>query len=146
MWSVSHRELQGKYNMTIEATAATRRTNVFRIAARLVVVCWAAFWTYFLGANLIDNSSTAPASEKLKGYIFIISGLLLVWSLTILAWRKQKIGGLMLLILGALLFTAYLIFPPQNIQIADRLTTAFLLGALPFVGGVLFLCSVKARR
>lgn len=123
--------------------STSKQANLVQIAAKIIISGWAAFWTYFLGANLIDNSSTVPASEQTKGYFFIVIGLLLVWGLTIFAWRKQKIGGMVLLTFGVVLTTAYLISPPSNMLIADRMITAALLGALPIIGGVLFTLSAK---
>ncbi len=123
--------------------SSTNHANSLRIAARILLVCWAAFWTYFLIANLFDNSNTVPASEQTKGYAFIITGLLIIWSLTILAWRKEMLGGATLVGLGTVLTVLYLVSPPQNMQIQNVLTTAVLLGALPLLAGMLFWISSK---
>ncbi len=125
--------------------STSKPVNPINVAAKVLLACWAAFWTYFLGANLIDNTNTAPQSEQTKGYVFIICGLLLVWSLTIFAWRNQKIGGMVLLAFGIVLVAAYLISPPLNMLIADRMITAALLGVLPMCSGALLLASTKRR-
>ncbi len=125
--------------------STSKQTNLVQVAAKIIISGWAAFWTYFLGANLIDNSSTVPVSEQTKGYFFIVIGLLLVWGLTIFAWRKQKIGGMVLLAFGVVLVAAYLISPPPNMLIADRMVTAALLGVLPMCSGALLLASTKRR-
>ncbi|MBL0063150.1 MAG: hypothetical protein IPP40_17130 [bacterium] len=121
----------------------SKRKNLVQVTAQIVISGWAAFWTYFLGANLIDNTKTAPKSEQTKGYFFIIIGLLLVWGLTVFAWRKQKIGGMVLLAFGVVLTAAYFISPPPNMLIADRFITAALLGAFPILAGALFILPTK---
>ncbi len=118
-------------------TLTASRTNGLRFTAQLIVTLWASFWSYFLVADLLDNAHTTPASEQTKGYAFIIGGLLIVWVGTVLAWRKPKTGGLVLLALGALLSLGYMAWPSPNLLSADRLMTSALLGGLPFLAGVL---------
>lgn len=128
--------------MSVAATLSSRM-NWLRTAARLLLMIWAFFWTYFLGANLLDNTSTTPASERTKGYLFIISGLILVWSATLLAWRKEQLGRTVLLALGVLLIVFYLALPAPNLLIQDKLMTAGLIGGLPILAGLMLIIAGK---
>lgn len=123
--------------------SSTKSAYSLRISARILLGCWALFWTYFLGANLFENSNTVPSSERMKGYTFVISGLLLIWGLTIFAWRKEKLGGAMLAGLGTVLMIFYFASSPQNMLIQNVLSTAILLGALPLLAGILFWIASK---
>jgi len=128
--------------MATEAMA-TARPEWLRTIARSILGLWVLFWTYFLGANLLDNSSTVPPSEQTKGYLVIFSGLLLIWGLALLAWRKEKLGASLLVGLGAALLIGYMISPPTKMQGGDVFTTALLLGGAPLLAGVLLWAAPK---
>ena len=124
-------------------TIPTSRPAWLRTIARSMIGLWILFWTYFLGANLLDNSSTTPAAEQTKGYIAIIGGLLLVWTLGVLAWRKERLGASLLVGLGAALMIGYMISPPSKMQADAVFTTALLLGGAPLLAGILLWASPK---
>lgn len=128
--------------MATEALS-TARPEWLRTIARSILGLWVLFWTCFLGANLFDNSSTVPASEQAKGYTIVFGGLILIWGLAFLAWRKEKLGASLLVGLGAALMIGYMISPPSKMQTGDALTTALLLGGAPLLAGVLLWLSPK---
>ncbi|MBK6911610.1 MAG: LPXTG cell wall anchor domain-containing protein [bacterium] len=128
--------------MATEATAAAR-PEWLRTIARVILGLWVLFWTYFLGANLLDNRHTVPSSEQTKGYAVIIGGLAMLWGLAYLAWRKEKLGASLLVGLGGALMIGYMISPPRNMQTGDALTTALLLGGAPLLAGILLWASPK---
>jgi uncharacterized membrane protein len=129
--------------MSTTAVLPVSNTNWLRRAARLFVIAWAFFWSYFLLANLFDNTEIIPESEKTKGYMIIFSALILVWGASFFAWKKERIGGLVLLMLGIALAALYLMFRVSNLAIGDQFVTAALLGLLPIVSGVLFFLAAK---
>lgn len=121
-----------------KSTASSTTTGGWRLRiARLVISIWAFFWTYFLGANLLDNQNTVPASEQTKGYLVMASALLFIWGLTILVWRRPKLGGIIAGAVGLFMAGAYLISPPSAMAYGTVVSTALMLGGAPFVAGVL---------
>lgn len=121
----------------------SKQTNRLRLLARLLIIAWALFWTYFLGANLMGNANTTPTGEQTKGYVVIIGGLLLIWTLGYLAWRKERFGASLLVGFGAVLMIGYIFVHPQLMQFGNVLSTAAMLGASPLLAGILLWIAQK---
>ncbi|MCB9358184.1 MAG: hypothetical protein H6505_06385 [Calditrichaeota bacterium] len=127
----------------MSASASAARPAWLRTVARTILGIWIVFWTYFLGANLLDNLRTTSASEQAKGYLAILTGLVLIWGLGVLAWRKERVGASLLVGLGLALLIGYLLSPPTRMVANDVVSTALLLGGVPFLAGFLFWAAPK---
>lgn len=71
------------------ATPPSRR--VFRFAARLALLAWTGFWTWFIASVAI---SEWPATEPWLG-------LALLWALSLTAWLLPRAGAIVLLAFAA---------------------------------------------
>jgi hypothetical protein len=122
---------------------AIRSVRWMRLIARILISGWAAFWVCFFGAYLIGGLSKPITTEALEGFAVVTAGLAFTVIPAWLAWRKEKIGGIVLICLGSVAVSGYLLFPPLHLAVVDRIETAMLLGLVPFVTGALLLMSGK---
>jgi hypothetical protein len=131
--------------MESSISQTARSVNWLRWIARVLVSCWAAFWVFFIGAYLIGGLSKPVASEGLEGFAFVTLGLILVVGITWLAWRKEKVGRIVLVVVGLALGVGYLIWPPPHMHGVDYFLTSLMIGGPPLLTGLLFFLSRTAR-
>ena len=101
--------------------------------ARALALLWAVFWTFFFIAE-----SLAWHTPVLRMAIWLCGGLIFTL-LTLVAWRWEVAGGLMLIVGGVLAALAYAIWGPQGLPLVKGVTTLLVLGIPPAAAGALFL-------
>lgn len=74
-----------------EPVATPPSQRLFRVAARLALLAWAGFWTWFLACNAVSDW---PAVQPWIG-------LGIVGALTVVAWKLPRIGAGALLAFAA---------------------------------------------
>jgi hypothetical protein len=126
-------------------SSSTFNSEMRRNIARVIITCWAAFWVYYLCANLFAEIRQ-PSAESLKGYGFITAGLLLVSGLTWLTWKRERVARYVLTLFGLLLIVSYFIWSPPHMQGFDKILTALLLGLPLLLSGILLKRGENSRE
>ncbi|MBI4876960.1 MAG: hypothetical protein HY822_20165 [Acidobacteria bacterium] len=101
--------------------------------ARGLALLWAAFWLFFFVVESLVCRTPAlvMASWAGAGLLFVI--------LALLPWRKERTGGLLLIVAGLSIGVAYTIWPPPGLPLASRMITTVVFSGPPLVAGILFL-------
>ena len=102
------------------------------IAARVLLLVWAGFWTYFvIGASITGGATSIPYASWVLG---ILTGL------CVCAWFRPRLGGRLLLVAGV----ASALFFRDGFTSLTLTVPAFILGLAFFQIGDI--ASVSARR
>ena len=101
--------------------------------ARALALLWAGFWTFFFIAE-----SLAWHTPAYRMMIWVCVGLIFVM-LSLVAWRWEVAGGLMLMTTGVLAALAYAAWAPRSLSLTARITTLLTFGFPPAIAGALFL-------
>ena len=101
--------------------------------ARALALLWAVFWLFFFVVeSLVWRTPTlVMASWAGVGLLFVI--------LAMLPWRKEGIGGLLLVVAGLLIGVAYVVWAPPGLPLASRVITTVVFSGPPVMAGILFL-------
>jgi len=107
--------------------------------ARALALLWAGFWVlFFVGSAWVWHT---PVHVLVSG----AAVLLLFTIVALVPWRREGIGGLLLVVIGLLVGAVYAIWPPPQLPLLQRVITivVFLTGP-PLVAGILFLMHHRA--
>ncbi len=103
------------------------------LLARTLALLWAGFWTVFFVAESWAWRTPVHAALPWVG-----AGLLFV-ILALIPWRWETAGGILLVVAGLAVRTAYAIWPPPGLPLAGRVLTTVVFSGPPVAAGILFL-------
>jgi hypothetical protein len=112
-----------------------------RLIARVVSLCWAAFWVFFGVASGLGEGLTLAGTlvhAAAPGLIFLGSALL--------AWWSEPVGGVGLVLEGLLVFITYPAMATGRLSAQTISLVVLAMGAPPLVAGLLFLSSWRSSR
>jgi hypothetical protein len=118
-----------------------------RILARGIASLWAGFWVWFAGLYLVGGLFTKSAGPvRWEGVAMCALVIALAVTAAGLAWRHERIGGIVLLLLGVAIVVVTLAHPPGGVRGLAGAADALLYTALvPLVAGGL-LVFARSRR
>lgn len=111
--------------------------------ARALATLWAGFWLWFFVVESLYYHTPLPVMA-----LWVTLGLFFVL-LTVMAWRRETVGGALLAAVGIAASVVYAWRPPPDLSLRVVLATTAMFGVPPFVAGVLFLLhhrTVSLRR
>lgn len=114
-----------------------------RLAARILSILWAGFWTFFGIAQGFAEPSSNPWT-----YVVVYSCIVFLLIVpTVLAWRREVLGGWLLVGSGTLVGTVALvgILIGGDIDAAPAVATVLAFPLPAVLAGYLFLRAGKAR-
>jgi hypothetical protein len=110
--------------------------KLLRYGARALILVWAGWWTYF-GVACGIGEGMSPAGifmHSLPGLIFlVVAGI---------AWRWERVGGVMLILIGLLICIGYPVMTHGRFPQLTIIIVELTFGLPPLVGG----CLLLARR
>jgi hypothetical protein len=115
--------------------------NRARYVARALSLVWACFWLIFgllSGAGAGTKGLVANAPNALPGLLFVASALL--------AWRWQRLGGVVLLAEGLVLAVGYPLIMHGGLPASTIVFTLVIISLPPLVAGILFLLARTRAR
>lgn len=110
-----------------------------RWTARVLSLAWGGWWTFFGLASGIGEKMNAAGillHAAVPGLIFL--------ALAIVAWKWELAGGIIVLIIGLVLFLTYPLvmrMPPTVV-----VTVLLMLALPPLVAGVLFVLGWRMKK
>ena len=108
--------------------------------ARIIVLCWALFWTWF---GLASGLGEGLDPLGVIVHTAVPGGLFLV--VLAVAWRWEGAGGVLLLVLAAAISVTYpMLFRARPLGVV--LGAVSMLAAPPLAAGVLFLLHRRHRK
>jgi hypothetical protein len=120
--------------------STTPSTNWVRVIARVLSACWAGFWVLFLLFNLAAGLTARSRTPLHWGGVLLIGvGLIVVTVPTLLAWSRERIGGLVLVAVGLACVVFGIVRPPGRLSGAGLVEAVLMQAIFPVVAGILFL-------
>ena len=119
--------------MTDVSSCDSRKRKWIRFSARVLILCWVGFWGFFLVATLLSEPFQVTAFTPMAIYLLFFIAPVFV------AWRWERIGGVLLLIIGHLIMFGYPLVMSRSLSTVAMiyLTMAF----PPLIAGLLFFIS-----
>lgn len=103
------------------------------LLARALALLWAGFWMFFF---VVESWSWhTPLGHAL---LWAGAGLLFIL-LALIPWRWERLGGILLVVVGFAAAVAYAIWSPASLPAPSRLLTALLMGGPPIAAGTILL-------
>lgn len=106
--------------------------------ARALALLWAGFWLFFFVAE-----SLAWRTPLHVMMIWVTLGLVFLL-VTVVAWRWEATGGVLLLVVAFVAGIAYAMRPPADLPALSVAITTVVLSVPPLVAGILFLLHHRA--
>ena len=125
--------MKRKIDATDTSTHNRLGRNWLRLIARVLILCWVGFWGFFLVASLLCEPF------KTGGLIPIAIYLLLFIVPVFIVWRWERIGGVLLLLIGHAILFGY---PLLASKALTTVVMVYLTMAFPaLISGLLFFLS-----
>jgi hypothetical protein len=120
-----------------------------RYTARTIIVLWAGFWVLFVVGEAITGGGHyggGNGKEALKGILALGAILLIIAGGIYLAWRRELVAGISLMLISLLVLVAYFLRFGASLNLS-KMAPVLLIMVLPLlVAGLLFLISVLSKR
>ncbi len=121
------------------AGVSARSINWFRVVARVLVGGWVAV----IGVIVVSFMVAGLGKPfRWDGYLFCVLALLGLGGCAVLTWRREKAGGVALLVIGLGVMAMGYVRPPGGLADAGLLEAMALTALPPLLAGVLLLVSV----
>ena len=125
--------MERRINMTDTSTNGGRKRNWLRFAARVLILCWVGFWGFFIVASILSEPFQTTAFVPIAIYLlfFVIP--------VFIAWRWERIGGVLLLLIGHAVFVVYPMV--MKVSLFTVLMVYLTMAFPPLIAGLLFFIS-----
>lgn len=110
-----------------------KKIKRIRFIARILILLWVGFWGFFLVASILCEPFQATAFTPIA--IFLLFFVVPVF----IAWRWERIGGILLLLIGHAVFVVYPLV--MNVPLATILMVYLTMAFPPLLAGLLFFIS-----
>ena len=127
--------------MTDISSRDDRRIKRLRFVARILILLWVGFWGFFLVASIL--------SEPFQTTAFVPIGIYLLFFVipVFIAWRWERIGGILFLLIGHAVFVVYPMV--MKVSLSTILMIYLTMAFPPLIAGLLFFIywrkSIKMR-
>lgn len=127
--------------MTDISSRDSRKVKRIRFSARILILCWVGLWGFFLVGSLLFESF--QTTDFIPMAIYLLFFLIPVF----IAWRWEKIGGILFLLEGLIVLIGYpLLTMGASFSIFEVLMFCLTIAFPPLIAGLLFfICGRKAR-
>ena len=112
----------------------------------IVGLVWAVLWTMFLGASALSQGFGPITNEALVASVVLASGVLILWLSIVIAWKRELVGGILLIVAGLLVIIGYPVGAAGRIDPVGIVLVVVIMGLPPVVAGLLFLLSWREER
>ena len=110
-----------------------RRMKRIRFIARLVILIWVGFWGFFLVGSLLSESF--QTTDFIPMAIYLLFFVIPVF----IAWRWEKIGGILFLLEGLIALIGYpFLAMGASYSILEVLIYFLTIAFPPLIAGLLF--------
>ncbi|MBA7477734.1 hypothetical protein ES707_13148 [subsurface metagenome] len=122
------------------------RRRWLRRVGLIIGLVWAVLWTIFLGASALSHGFGPITSEALVASVVLASGVLILWLSIVIAWKRELVGGILLIVAGLLVIIGYPVGAAGRIDPVGIVLVVVIMGLPPVVAGLLFLLSWREER
>jgi len=112
----------------------------------IIGLVWAVLWTMFLGASALSQGFGPITNEALVASVVLASGVLILWLSIVIAWKRELVGGILLIVAGLLVIIGYPVGAAGRIDPVGIVLVVVIMGLPPVVAGLLFLLSWREER
>ncbi len=112
----------------------------------IIGLVWAVLWTMFLGASALSQGFGPITNEALVASVVLASGVLILWLSIVIAWKRELVGGILLIVAGLLVIIGYPVGAAGRIDPLGIVLVVVIMGLPPVVAGLLFLLSWREER
>ena len=119
--------------MTDVSSRDSRKIKWIRFSARVLILCWVGFWGFFLVATLLSEPFQTTAFVPIAIYLlfFVIP--------VFIAWRWERIGGILFLLIGHAVFVVYPLV--MSVPLITVFFVYLTMALPPLIAGLLFFIS-----
>lgn len=127
------------------AIKGNRRRWLRRIGL-IIGLVWAGLWTVFVAASALSEGFGPVTGEAIVASSVLTLGVLILWLSIIIAWKRELVGGILLVTAGLLVVIGYPLGATSRIDPVGIVLVVVIMGLPPVFAGLLFILSWREER
>jgi hypothetical protein len=122
-----------------------KRRKLLRRAGLFVGLVWAMLWTVFLAASALSQGFGPITSEAVGSSVVLVLGAMLLWAGPAFLWKRQLIGGVLMVTSGLLLLAGYYWFATGRVDLLGTMLVMLGMALPPLITGSLIVILEKRK-
>ncbi len=124
----------------------SNRIRWLRRIGLIVGLVWAGLWTVFVAASSLSEGFGPLTGEAVIASSVLVLGVLFLWGSLVIAWKRELVGGILLITAGLLVVIGYTLGAASRIDPVGIVLVVVIMGLPPVVAGLLFILSWRVSR
>ncbi len=116
-----------------------------RRAGLFVGLVWAVLWTVFLAASSLSHGFGPITGEEVGSSVVLVLGVLFLWAGLAFLWKRQLVGGVLMVASGLLLLAGYYWFATGRVDLLGTMLVMLGMALPPLITGSLILLLEKRK-
>lgn len=122
-----------------------KRRKLLRRAGLFVGLVWAVLWTVFLAASSLSHGFGPITGEEVGSSVVLVLGVLFLWAGLAFLWKRQLVGGVLMVASGLLLLAGYYWFATGRVDLLGTMLVMLGMALPPLITGSLILLLEKRK-
>ncbi len=127
------------------AIKGNRRRWLRRIGL-IIGLVWAGLWTVFVAASSLSEGFGPVTGEAVIASSVLVLGVLFLWGSLVITWKRELVGGILLVTAGLLVVIGYPLGATSRIDPVGIVLVMVIMGLPPVFAGLLFILSWREER
>ena len=112
----------------------------------IIGLVWAGLWTVFVVASAFSEGFGPITGEAIVASVVLTLGVTFLWGSLFIAWKRELVGGILLIVAGLLVIIGYPLGATGRIDPVGIALVALFMGLPPIVAGLLFILSWRKEQ
>jgi hypothetical protein len=117
------------------------RQKLFKRVGLIIGLVWASLWTIFIAASALSEGFGPVTGEAMVASVVLVSGVVFLWGSLVITWKRELVGGMLLIVAGLLVIIGYPLGAASRIDPMGIVLVVVIMGLPPAVAGLLFILS-----
>lgn len=122
-----------------------KRRRLLRRTGLFIGLVWAMLWTVFLAASALSQGFGPITSEEIGSSVVLVLGVLLLWAGPVIVWKRELIGGVLMVTSGLLLLAGYYWFATGRVDLLGTMLVILGMALPPLITGILIVIQEKGK-
>jgi hypothetical protein len=122
-----------------------RRRMIMRWIGLFIGLVWAVLWTVFLAASALSQGFGPITGVEIGPSVVLVLGVLLLWVGPVIVWKRDLIGGVLMVTSGLLLLTGYYWFATGRVDLLGIMLVMLGMALPPLITGSLIIIIEKGK-
>ena len=105
----------------------------------VIGLVWASLWTIFIAASALSEGFGPITGEAVVASSVLVLGVVFLWGSLVIAWKRELVGGILLITAGLLVIIGYPLGVANRIDPVGIILVVAIMGLPPVVAGLLFI-------